>query len=713
MKKIDYSIFTQIKYDENDSYVSQGWKLHCSGTIENYKEILQIVKKECDIRKIDYKYIKERTNVQFRLSGDCPVPAFGKLITIYPSTVEDFVLIAKELYSKLKPYHGPYVLSDNAVFNSEVLYYRYGAIDRDDGNLIDYETNNVIKDNRMYFEVPSFVNDPLSYEDDSRSKIINKTVFPEKIINTSSAGNTYLGKFQDKNVVIKEARNLVISSKGYAKQDLIREIRTIRALKKAGYVPKIIQVFDEFNNNYVVEEKLPGTTLDNWAAKDYREISKQLSKIFYMIIDVVNDLHNNGIVLQDISASNFMIDEVDDDIKQVYICDLGSSHAIDEIWSVDEGATVRFYDSLSKDLDPKEQDFHKIGYLFMSMIFPFNNFLVSDPTGNRTWELFLNYCDEENVSIEYVKIINQLVKTHSNCSKESIDADFCLGDELQYDISLSHMKPLVTELLSNSTNTRHAINLYKATDLALLDYVDNIENISLNGGLSGIGMLLITNKYLKASQHRHIIARIDYLIASNRNGIYLGIEKGILGALMYKLEYFISIGDDKQLHLVINELINFNHYIWHNDSHMSGMTTKTNNKTFSPYIMDGISGYVILLYWSLQYSNQKESNIIGTIIVDCIKLITHDSWSKHPGFGYGLTGLLYTVTLVQNNINTAENEKKYINQVYSIIKRMIYFSGEVRVYDRQYRFMDDSFTNGQKGILSVLNCLNSESGVNG
>lgn len=43
---------------------------------------------------------------------------------------------------------------------------------------------------------------------------------------------------------------------------------------------------------------------------------------------------------------------------------------------------------------------------------------------------------------------------------------------------------------------------------------------------------------------------------------------------------------------------------------------------------------------------------------------------------------------------------------------MIYFSEEIRVYDRQYRFIDDSFTNGQKGILSVLNCLNSESGVN-
>lgn len=56
--------------------------------------------------------------------------------------------------------------------------------------------------------------------------------------------------------------------------------------------------------------------------------------------------------------------------------------------------------------------------------------------------------------------------------------------------------------------------------------------------------------------------------------------------------------------------------------------------------------------------------------------------------------------------------KKYINQVYGIVKRMVYFSGELRVYERQYRFMDNSFTNGQKGILSVLNCLNAESGVN-
>lgn len=65
----------------------------------------------------------------------------------------------------------------------------------------------------------------------------------------------------------------------------------------------------------------------------------------------------------------------------------------------------------------------------------------------------------------------------------------------------------------------------------------------------------------------------------------------------------------------------------------------------------------IFLIWSLQYSNQNESNIICTIIAECTKIITRDSWSKHPGFGYGLTGLLYTVILVQNSIKTTEYEK--------------------------------------------------------
>ncbi|MCT6823383.1 MAG: hypothetical protein M3005_05830 [Apilactobacillus sp.] len=100
MNKFDYGIFTQVRYKQNREFISQGWKLHCSGTIDNYKEILTIVKDECNLEKIDYKYVREYKSIQYRISGDCPTPAFGKLITIYPNSIESFILIANKLYHR-------------------------------------------------------------------------------------------------------------------------------------------------------------------------------------------------------------------------------------------------------------------------------------------------------------------------------------------------------------------------------------------------------------------------------------------------------------------------------------------------------------------------------------------------------------------------------------------------------------------------------------
>lgn len=318
MNKFDYGIFTQVRYKQNREFISQGWKLHCSGTIDNYKEILTIVKDECNLEKIDYKYVREYKSIQYRISGDCPTPAFGKLITIYPNSIESFILIANKLYHRFLKFKGPYILSDKPVYDSEVLYYRYGAFDRDDGYILDSKTGLFIDDNRMYFWVPEFTSDPLDYNDNEKAKIINNTVIPEKIINSSSAGNTYLGKFKNNEVIIKEGRNLVISSKGSAKKDVEREIHTINLMKNKIIVPKIIKVFDEFNNKYVVEEKISGVTLDIWCAKDYAEIKNNLSMVFKCIIRTIKRLHENGIVLQDVSPSNFLIKEVDGDIKKCY-----------------------------------------------------------------------------------------------------------------------------------------------------------------------------------------------------------------------------------------------------------------------------------------------------------------------------------------------------------------------------------------------------------
>lgn len=700
MNKFDYGIFTQVRYKQNREFISQGWKLHCSGTIDNYKEILTIVKDECNLEKIDYKYVREYKSIQYRISGDCPTPAFGKLITIYPNSIESFILIANKLYHRFLKFKGPYILSDKPVYDSEVLYYRYGAFDRDDGYILDSKTGLFIDDNRMYFWVPEFTSDPLDYNDNEKAKIINNTVIPEKIINSSSAGNTYLGKFKNNEVIIKEGRNLVISSKGSAKKDVEREIHTINLMKNKIIVPKIIKVFDEFNNKYVVEEKISGVTLDIWCAKDYAEIKNNLSMVFKCIIRTIKRLHENGIVLQDVSPSNFLIKEVDGDIKNVIICDFGSAHHFNEKWSVSDGSTVGFYDSRSKKLNPFEQDFHKIGYLFMSMIFPFNNLLMTDSTGDRTWELFLMFCHEKNVSSDHIEIIKKLIKTH-------LEIDMKIGDINTSALpNKNNIKILLDELLDNKLNKRHRINLNLMNREDTYEYIDTINDIGLNGGLSSIGMTLLLNKNICTEYHDYILSRIDRIIMESRNDAYLGIEKGILGSLLYKIIYSIRISDEKKIQSHISELIDFKYRLKYKNKKIAGMTTKSNNNIFSPYIMDGLSGYVILLYLFIDYSNISNRRKIINVINDCLDVIMKESWTKHAGIGYGLSGLLYTVLLAKDYYHDSKRLNNYINRVYLVITKMVCFENKIIVHDRYNNDIDYSFTNGAKGILYLLNLNN-------
>jgi hypothetical protein len=52
----------------------------------------------------------------------------GKFITIYPRNKNDFKFYIQNLYQILKPFEGPYILSDRRYKDCKVLYYRFGTM---------------------------------------------------------------------------------------------------------------------------------------------------------------------------------------------------------------------------------------------------------------------------------------------------------------------------------------------------------------------------------------------------------------------------------------------------------------------------------------------------------------------------------------------------------------------------------------------------------
>lgn len=119
-------LWTQINF--NNRYIpSQGWKIHISANMNNYKEILDIVAKICMDRELSFKFSSDTWLFCRINSKSIPREAAGKFITIYPDTEENFHTYIELFYDKLK-FEGPFILSDRRYKDCKVLYYRYGSI---------------------------------------------------------------------------------------------------------------------------------------------------------------------------------------------------------------------------------------------------------------------------------------------------------------------------------------------------------------------------------------------------------------------------------------------------------------------------------------------------------------------------------------------------------------------------------------------------------
>ena len=124
--------------EEKEKYLSQGWKIHISSTIEEAQKILKIVSNYLFANKIPFKYVKNEFQLIVKNSKNSARESSGKFITIYPNSIDEFKKTLKELEVLLRNFdNGPYILSDRRWKESNI-YYRYGGfIERrlDDGRL--------------------------------------------------------------------------------------------------------------------------------------------------------------------------------------------------------------------------------------------------------------------------------------------------------------------------------------------------------------------------------------------------------------------------------------------------------------------------------------------------------------------------------------------------------------------------------------------------
>ena len=309
-----------------------GFKIHISllsEVTENaLKKIIPILIKN----KVAFKFLVDHEMHDFFNSQACSKVSAGKFLTAYPEDLDIFKETLQKLYEVTQDFFGPYILSDRSYKDSRCLFYRFGSfvgnIQRNvfgeySPTIINEESGDV--DSRVpYYNLPEGILDPfqetIQYPETS---LLNKRYqVIEALTSHSSKGGVYLAidTQNDNKVILKEARPFINrnrQSKKDAIAGLMHEEHILKRLQDIKVTPRVIDSFYEWQHRFLVLEYIPFDTLDysDWQSHnilinnvkhDFRVSFKIHLTLLKNIIDVVEKIHQKGIIIGDLAPQNIL-----------------------------------------------------------------------------------------------------------------------------------------------------------------------------------------------------------------------------------------------------------------------------------------------------------------------------------------------------------------------------------------------------------------------
>jgi serine/threonine protein kinase len=314
----------------------QGWKIHVSAAHQEARTVLQ--------RVIDVLFKRGDTSFKFALDSSILLllnsknwtrGGSGKFITVYPRSNTVFLEVIEELFEATQNCCGPYILSDRRYRDSNVVYYRFGGMRLCQSLLVTGERAAVlvspegseIPDQRLAYPItPAWVEPPLPFdqatENAASHELKDGQYEIEGVLSFSNAGGVYraIDKRSGRRVVIKEARPHV-NGNGLedAVDNLKREYRLLSLVHTTGIGPEPIELFQEWEHWFLVEEYLQGVTLSAHSAshnillrtkptqQERRQWWMMVRSTAEKLLAMVKVLHNKKIVFSDLSPLNLMI----------------------------------------------------------------------------------------------------------------------------------------------------------------------------------------------------------------------------------------------------------------------------------------------------------------------------------------------------------------------------------------------------------------------
>ncbi len=380
----------------------QGWKIHISARLSDAYKVLDRVSEVLFRRHdINFKFALDAPVLQLINSKNFSRGSSAKFITIYPPNDHCFLDVIEHLHQKLNGLMGPYILSDHRYKTSSTVFYRYGGMQLYDVLNVKGERvpmliapdGKQVPDQRAPYPVTAeWASAPLiqheaTDDDKEASQTLKQGRYEiESVIDFSNAGGVYkaFDHVSQRPVLIKEARPFINESPDGrdAIAQLKKEYRLLAAVADTGIAPVPVDLFQEWEHWFLVEEYIDGMVLSSHSAAhnvllrtrpgqiDFEEWHRIFREICLNLIRIVEVLHDRGIVFADLSPSNVMVLTGQTCLK---IIDFEGAHqkGVDCPTGL-YTAGFASPDRLSGTAGAIEDDYYSLGAVLFSYLFPWN-----------------------------------------------------------------------------------------------------------------------------------------------------------------------------------------------------------------------------------------------------------------------------------------------------------------------------------------------------
>ncbi len=315
----------------------QGWKLHVSATPLSAPLVLDrsadvLVAKGCA-----FKFAATLDRVGALVSRGMERSGGGKFITAYPELDEDDLrALAEALHRATEGLPGPGILSDRPYRPGSLVHYRFGVFSGVPvlGNDGDYDAMLVAPDGtlvpdqrRAWFSPPAwapanpFVDEPPDeggVQPAPKPVLLDGRYLVREVIRHAYTGGVYRAtdEHADRAVIIKQARRHTGAElTGRDSRDVRRhEADMLRRFERSGLTPRLVGVFEQQGDVFLVQERLPGVTLRQWVsdavvlADDmWGPCPATTARLAARLTDLVDVVHGEDLVLRDLNPNNVMI----------------------------------------------------------------------------------------------------------------------------------------------------------------------------------------------------------------------------------------------------------------------------------------------------------------------------------------------------------------------------------------------------------------------